>query len=98
MTILPMDVVMVSRYTSPILSSFTTRLEEMLDMPGFNTIPMAIALTGMFWSTSTSSGVLKQAATQQSHEAVWVASLMPMLWLAGETSVEMKPWGFRVVD
>ena len=32
-------------------------------MPGFNTIPMAIALTGVFWSTSTSSGVLKQVAT-----------------------------------
>ena len=32
-------------------------------MPGFNTIPTAIALTGVFWSTSTSSGVLKQAAT-----------------------------------
>ena len=32
-------------------------------MPGFDTIPTAIALTGMFWSTSTSSGVLKQAAT-----------------------------------
>ena len=54
---------MVSRYTSPISSSFTTRLEEMLNMPGFDTIPMAITLTGMFWSTSTSSRVLKQAAT-----------------------------------
>ena len=32
-------------------------------MLGFDTIPMAIALTGMFWSTSTSFGVLKQAAT-----------------------------------
>ena len=35
----------------------------MLNMPGFDTIPMAIMLTGMFWSTSTSSRVLKQAAT-----------------------------------
>ena len=32
-------------------------------MPGFDTIPMVIMLTGMFWSTSTSSGVLKWAAT-----------------------------------
>ena len=63
MTILPMDVVMVSRYTSPVSSSFTTRLEEMLDMLGFDTIPMAITFTGVFWSTSTSSRVLKQAAT-----------------------------------
>ena len=63
MTILPMDVVTVSRYTSPVLSSCTTRLEETLDMPGFDTIPMVIMLTGMFRSTSTSSQVLKQAAT-----------------------------------
>ena len=54
---------MVSRYTSPVSSSFTTRLEETLDMPVFDTIPTAIALTGVFWSTSTSSGILKQAAT-----------------------------------
>ena len=33
-------------------------------MLGFDTIPMATTLTGMFWSTSTSSGVLKQATTQ----------------------------------
>ena len=32
-------------------------------MLGFDTIPTAIMLTGMFWSTSTSSRVLKQAAT-----------------------------------
>ena len=63
MTILPMDVIMVSRYTSPVSSSFTTWLEETLDMPGFDTIPRVITLTGMFRSTSTSSGVLKQAAT-----------------------------------
>ena len=63
MTILPMDVIMVSRYTSPISSSFTTQLEETCDMLGFDTIPTVIMLTGMFQSTSTSSGVLKQAAT-----------------------------------
>ena len=32
-------------------------------MPGFDTIPMVIMLTGVFQSTSTSSRVLKQAAT-----------------------------------
>ena len=63
MTILPMDADIVSRYTSPVSLSFTTQLREMLDILGFNTIPMAIVLTGMFWSTSTSSEVLKQAAT-----------------------------------
>ena len=63
MTILPMDMAIVSRYTSPVSSSFTTQLKETLDIPGFDTIPMAITLTGMFWSTSTSSRVLKQAAT-----------------------------------
>ena len=63
MTILPMDVITVSRYTSPISSSFATWLQEMLDMLGFDTIPMVIMLTGMFRSTSTSSGVLKQVAT-----------------------------------
>ena len=35
----------------------------MLDMPGFNTIPMDIMPSGMSWSTSKSSGVLKQGAT-----------------------------------
>ena len=32
-------------------------------MLGFDTIPTAIVLTGVFWSISTGSGVLKQAAT-----------------------------------
>ena len=62
-TILPMEVIMVSRYTSPIVSSFTTRLELMLERPGFDTIPMDIVPTGISWSTSTSSRVFKQATT-----------------------------------
>ena len=61
--ILPMEVITVSRYTSPVVSSFTTLLELMLKRPGFDTIPMDIAPTGMSQSTSTSSGVLKQVAT-----------------------------------
>ena len=32
-------------------------------MLGFNTIPKVFVLTGMFWPTSTSYGVLKWAAT-----------------------------------
>ena len=62
-TILPMDVVMVSRYTSPIVLSFTTWLELTLERPGFDTIPMDIVPTGISQSTSTSSGVLKQVTT-----------------------------------
>ena len=54
---------MVSRYTSPVVSSFTTRLELMLERPGLDTIPMDIVPTGISRSTSTSSGVFKQAAT-----------------------------------
>ena len=62
MTILPMDVITVSTYTIPVSLSFTTRLEQTLYMLGFNIIPMDIMSTGMFQSTSISSGVLKQAA------------------------------------
>ena len=54
---------MVSRYTSPMVSSFTTWLELMLKRPGLDTIPMDIVPTGISWSTSSSSGVLKQAVT-----------------------------------
>ena len=58
-----MEVVTVSRYTSPMVSSFTTQLELMLERLGLATIPMDIVPTGISWSTSTSSGVLKQANT-----------------------------------
>ena len=54
---------MVSRYTSPVVSSFTTWLELTLERPGLNTIPMDIVPTGISWSTFTSSRVLKQATT-----------------------------------
>ena len=62
-TILPMEVITVSRYTSPMVSSVTTRLELTLERLGLNTIPMDIVPTGISWSTSTSSRVLKQATT-----------------------------------
>ena len=62
-TILPMEVVTVSRYTSPVVSSFTTLLELMLERLGFDTIPKDIGPIGLPWPTSTSSGVFKQATT-----------------------------------
>ena len=61
--ILPVEVVTVSRYTSPMVLSFTTQLELTLKRPGLNTIPTDIVPTGISRSTSSSSGVLKQAVT-----------------------------------
>ena len=62
-TILPMEVIMVSRYTSPVVSSFTTWLELTLERLGLDTIPMDIVPTGISQSTSTCSSVFKQAVT-----------------------------------
>ena len=62
-TILPMEVITVSRNTSPMVSSFTTQLELMLKRPGLDTIPMDIVPTGVSQSTSSSSSVLKQVVT-----------------------------------
>ena len=62
-TILPMEVITVSRYTNPRVSSFTTQLELTLERLGLDTIPMDIVPMGISQSTSTSSGVLKQATT-----------------------------------
>ena len=58
-----MEVVMVSKYTNPVVLSFTTQLELMLERPGFDTILMDMVPTGISLSTSTSSGVLKHATT-----------------------------------
>ena len=58
-----MEVITVSRYTSPLVLSFTTRLQLMLKRPRLDTIPMDIVPTGISQSTSTSSRVLKQATT-----------------------------------
>ena len=60
---LPMKVIMVSMYTSPVVSSFTTWLELMLKRLELDTIPMDIVPTGISQSTSSSSGVLKQVVT-----------------------------------
>ena len=60
---LPTEVVMVSMYTSPIVSSWTTWLELTLEMPGVDTSPMDIEPTGISWPTSMTSGVFRQAVT-----------------------------------
>ena len=96
-TILPMEVIMVSRYTSPVVLSFTTRLELMLERLGFDTIPMDIVPTGVSWSTSTSSRFLSRQLPRQSHKVVWVALLMPVFWLAEEILVAMEPLGVWMV-
>ena len=62
-TILPMEVITVSRNTSPVVLSLTTWLELMLERLGLDTIPTDIVPTGVSWSTFSSSGVLKQAVT-----------------------------------
>ena len=77
-----MDVITVSRYTSPVMSSFTTWLEQMLNRQGFDTIPMDISPTGMSQSTSTSYGVLKQVATPAKPQG-GVGSLINVNALAG---------------
>ena len=77
--ILPMEVIMVSRNTSAMVLSFTTWLELMLKRPGLEDI----VPTGISWSTSSSSGVLKQAVTPVKPWGSVGGLLMPVLWLAG---------------
>ena len=60
---LPMEVVTVSMYTSPIVSSLTTQLELTLEMPGVDTNPMDMVPTGISHPTSMTSGVFRQALT-----------------------------------
>ena len=60
---LPTEVVMVSMYTSPIVSSLTMQLKLRLEMPGVDTSPMDIEPTGISQPTSTNSGVFRQAVT-----------------------------------
>ena len=62
-TTLPTEVVMVSMYTSPIVSSLTTWLEVTLEMPGVITSPMDIVPMGVSQPTSTTSGIFRQAIT-----------------------------------
>ena len=61
--ILPMEVVMVSRYVTPVTSSFTMWLALILEIPGVTTSLMGMVPMGASRSTSTSSGICKQAVT-----------------------------------
>ena len=58
-----MEVVMVSIYISPIVSSLTMQLELRLEMLGVNTSPMDIEPMGISRPTSMTSGVFRQATT-----------------------------------
>ena len=62
---LPMEVVTVSIYVMPVNSSLTMWLERTLEIPGAVTSPMGIVPTGASRSTSTTSGVCKQAVTAE---------------------------------
>ena len=54
---------MVSRYVTPVTSSFTMQLALILEIPGVTTSPMGMVPMGASRSTSTSSGICKQAVT-----------------------------------
>ena len=62
---LPMEVVMVSMYVMPITWSLTMWLVLILEIPGVATSPMGMVPIGALRSTSTSSGILKQAVTSE---------------------------------
>ena len=63
MATLPMEVLIVSTYVMPVISSFTMQLELTLEMPGVTTSWMGMVPTGNSRSTSMNSGVCKQAVT-----------------------------------
>ena len=62
---LPAEVVTVSIYVMPVISSLTMQLELTLEIPGVVTSLMDIAPMGALRSTSMSSGVCKQAVTAE---------------------------------
>ena len=55
----------MSIYVMPVILSLTMQLELTLEIPGATTSPMGIVPTGTSRSTSTSSGVCKQAITPE---------------------------------
>ena len=87
MVTLPMEVVTVSMYVMPIISSFTMQLELMLEIPRVATSLMGLVPTGALRSTSMSSGVCKQAVTPEK----------PCGWVGGCTNaracVGRESWG-----
>ena len=62
-TTLPMELVTVSTYTSPVVLSLTMWLELTLKMLGVVTNPMDIVPMGISWPTSTTPGVFRHAIT-----------------------------------
>ena len=60
---LPMEVVMVSRYVMAVTSSFTMWLALILEILGVTISLMGMVPMGASRSTSTSSGICKQAVT-----------------------------------
>ena len=85
---LPTEVVTVSIYVMPVISSFTMWLELTLEIPGVATILMGIPPTGTLRSTSMSSGVCKQAVTPEKPCSGGAAILAPRLVLVGRAEVE----------
>ena len=81
---LPTEAVMVSIYVMPVISSFTMWLELTLEIPGVATNPMGIAPTGMSRSTSTSSGVCKQAVTPEKPCSGVGGCTNTKAWVGGE--------------
>ena len=60
---LPMEVVTVSMYVTPVASSLTMWLMLTIDIPGAATTPKGMVPRGSSRATSTSSGVHRQAIT-----------------------------------
>ena len=71
--ILPKEVVIVSTYVMPVVLSFITQLELILDIPGASPIDMAPMGT---------SGIFKQAVTpSKPHGRVEGFTVPPLLWM-----------------
>ena len=62
-TTIPMEVVTVSIYIDLVVSSWTTLLEPMLEIPDVVTILMDITSMDMSWLVCAGSGISKQATT-----------------------------------
>ena len=66
---------MVFKYVMPITSSLTIQLALILEIPGVATSPMGMVPMGVSRSTSTSSGICKQAVTPKKPHG-WVGGCM----------------------
>ena len=50
-------------YTSPVSSSFTTRVAQTLEIPGVATSPINVMLLNASWPVSSNLGALRQDVT-----------------------------------